>query len=77
MITREAVEVLGRIEKLSLQERAWLLGRLAALVEHAVCNDFRAEDLEEMAADPDIQREIREIEEDFQNLAAPPAEQHS
>jgi hypothetical protein len=77
MTTPEAVEVLGRIEKLSLKERAWLLGRLAALVEQAVCDDFRADDLAEMAADPDIQREIRDIEEDFQSLAAHPAEQPS
>ncbi|HVS37942.1 MAG TPA: hypothetical protein VMS17_20450 [Gemmataceae bacterium] len=78
MITDEAVELLSRIEKLSLQERAWLLGRLASSVEREVCDDFRAEDLEAMAADPDIQREMRAIEEDFRKLAAlPPPEQSS
>ena len=65
MITPEAVELMERIEKLSLQERAWLLGRLAASVERAVCDDFREEDLAAMAADPDIQREIKEINEMF------------
>jgi hypothetical protein len=77
MITPEAVELMERIEKLSLRERAWLLARLAASVERAVNDDFRADELAAMAADPDIQREIREIEEDFRKLAAPPAEQPS
>jgi len=77
MITPEAVELMERIEKLSLQERAWLLARLAGSVERAVSDDFRAEDLAAMAADPDIQREMRAIGEDFRKLAAWPAEQPS
>ena len=60
MITPEAVELLERIEKLSLQEQAWLLGDLAASVERIVCDDLGAADLAAMAADPDIQREVRD-----------------
>jgi hypothetical protein len=65
MITSEVVALLDRVEKLSLKERAWLLARLARSVEREVCDDFGGEDLAAMAADPDIQREMGQIAEDF------------
>jgi hypothetical protein len=70
MITSEMVALLDRMEKLSFKERAWLLARLARSVEREVCDDFGDEDLAAMAADPDIQREMRQIEEDFRALGA-------
>ena len=54
MITDEAVELLLRIEKLSLQERVWLLEGVAATLRREICDAGMENDLAAMAADPDI-----------------------
>ncbi len=65
MITNEAVELLLRIEKLSLPERVWLLEGVAVTLRQEICEAGQEEDLAAMAADPDIQREIKAIDETF------------
>lgn len=65
MITTEMLEILGRVEKLPLTGQLWFLERLAASVRRNVSGEFADEDLAAMAADPDIRREMRRIEEDF------------
>jgi len=55
-----------RIDQLSTDEKWCLLERLAHDLRHAKgVNSELAATLERMAADPDIQREIREIEQEF------------
>jgi hypothetical protein len=53
-----------KIHQLSTGEKEQLLGRLAQDVRAAKAAGFAAS-LRNMAADSDIQREIREIEQDF------------
>lgn len=55
------------IDKLSLDEQLRLLERLAASVRKSVQAQRHPpkDDLEAMAADPDIQRELGKIEEEF------------
>ncbi len=77
MITPEATELRQRIEQLSLDDRLWLLERLASSVRRAARSDVGDGDLAEMAADPDIQREMRQIAEDFRDLEQPVAERLS
>jgi len=77
MITTEMVEILGRMEKLPLTERLWLLERLAASVRRGVSGEATGQDLAAMAADPDVQREMRRIEEDFQAVPEQPVGQPS
>jgi hypothetical protein len=59
MITTEMVELLQRAEKLALPERLWLLERLAASVRRTVEGDDSSAALAAMAADPDMQRVLR------------------
>jgi hypothetical protein len=70
MMSEEAIQLLLRIEKLSLQDRIWLLEGVAATLRREVCEAGREDELAAMAADPDIQREMRRIEEDFRALEA-------
>ena len=60
-------EIEKRIDELSLDEQLRLLELLASRVRRRA--DTRivelGSDLEEMAADPDIQRELQAIEEEF------------
>jgi hypothetical protein len=59
-----------RIDQLSAGEKQRLLDRLAHDLRktRGVSHEFAAT-LESMAADPDIQREIRAIEQEFANAA--------
>ena len=62
--------VLSQIEahmhQLSLAEQLWLIERLAQhLREQLIVQDPFEQRLAAMAADPDIQRELQHIEEEF------------
>jgi hypothetical protein len=60
-----------RIHQLSLTEQLWLIERLAQhLRAQLLAPQTREEALAAMAADPDIQREIQAIEEEFAPAAA-------
>ena len=54
------------IQQLTLEEQIWLLERLAHHIgEQAMQQQTLESQLEAMASDPDIQREIRAIEDEF------------
>jgi hypothetical protein len=59
------------IHQLSLAEQVWLIERLAQRLREqlTVQNTFESP-LAEMAADPEIQQELRHIEEEFAPAAA-------
>jgi hypothetical protein len=56
-----------RIEKLTQEEQLWLIERLARKLRRSQPKRLavRASDLAAMAADPQIQAELRKIEEEF------------
>jgi hypothetical protein len=60
-------EIEQRIDQLSFDEQLLLLEQLAQRIRRAKHADRSApaDDLTAMAADPDIQRELREIDEEF------------
>jgi hypothetical protein len=59
-----------RIDRLSTGEKQWLLDRLTDDLRIAKSANLEfAATLANMAADPDIQREIREIEQEFADAA--------
>ena len=60
-------EIERRLDELSLDEQVRLLERLATRVRQLTTakNDGVDAELAAMAADPDIQRELRAIEEEF------------
>jgi hypothetical protein len=59
------------IHQLSLAERLWLLERLAQrLREQLIVQSPFEQQLAAMADDPDIQRELQRIEEEFAPAAA-------
>ena len=64
-MTDEAIQLLLRIERLSLQDRIYLLEGVAATLRREICEAGREEELAAMAADPDIQREMRAIDREF------------
>ena len=60
-----------RIHQLSLVEQLWLIERLAQRLRAQLSTHNTFEDaLTAMAADPEIQRELRCIEEEFAPAAA-------
>jgi len=60
-----------RIHQLSLAEQLWLIERLAQRLRTQLIPQTMVEDvLATMAADPDIQRELQCIEEEFAPAAA-------
>jgi hypothetical protein len=65
------IEMLSQIEaeitRLTKDEQLWLLKRLARHLrqENQTEADFLDDQIAEMAKDPDIQREIRAINEEF------------
>lgn len=60
-----------RIQQLSLAEQLWLIERLAQRLRAQLLAQTTFEDaLATMAADPDIQRELQCIEEEFAPAAA-------
>jgi hypothetical protein len=67
------------IDTLSLEEQLRLLERLAARVRQTVQGQRSSseDDLAAMAADPDIQRELRMIEEEFRGTELDGLEQSS
>ena len=59
------------IHQLSLAEQLWLIERLAQrLREQLMAQNIFEETLAAMAADPDVQRELQCIEEEFAPAAA-------
>jgi hypothetical protein len=56
-----------QIAQLSLDEQLWLIERIARRLRESPVPDDEAlqKELAAMAADPDIQRELRQIEEGF------------
>ncbi len=64
-------QVEGRIHQLSLAEQLWLIERLAQRLRAQLITQNPFEDaLAAMAADPEIQRELECIEEEFAPTAA-------
>jgi hypothetical protein len=67
MTSLDLVGIEAAIDQLSIADQLWLMERLARRIrersQHAP--DTRERELEEMANDPAIQREIREIEAEF------------
>jgi hypothetical protein len=60
-----------RIHQLSLAEQLWLIERLAQrLREQLIVQSPFEQQLAAMADDPDIQRELQRIEEEFAPAAA-------
>ena len=60
-----------RIHQLSLAEQLWLIERLAQrLREQLIVQSPFEQQLVAMAEDPDIQRELQRIEEEFAPAAA-------
>jgi len=60
-----------RIHQLSLAEQLWLIERLAQRLRAKLIAENTFEDaLAAMAADPEIQRELQGIEEEFAPAAA-------
>jgi len=64
-------QIEARIDQLSLAEQLWLLERIAQRVraQMIVYSPFEPQ-LAAMAEDPDIQRELQRIEEEFEPAAA-------
>ena len=64
-------QIEARIDQLSLAEQLWLLERIAQRVraQMIVHSPFEPQ-LAAMAEDPDIQRELQRIEEEFAPAAA-------
>lgn len=67
MNTTSLERIVADISQLSLSEQLWLMERIAQQIrERALDTQPVLEDqLAMMAADPDIQRELREIEAEF------------
>lgn len=64
-------QIEGRIHQLSLGEQLWLIERLAQRLRAQLIPRNTLEDaMTAMAADPEIQRELRCIEEEFAPAAA-------
>ena len=67
MTDDELVEIERRVAQLPPGEQLELVERLLRNLRHAEYTDHAAfeKDLQEMAADPDVQREMRAIEAEF------------
>jgi hypothetical protein len=67
MSSATMTEIEKRIDELSLDEQLRLLEHLASRVRHRASekSNSMGSDLAAMAADPDIQRELRAIEAEF------------
>lgn len=60
-----------RIYQLSFAEQLWLIERVAQRIrEQLVAQNTVEQQLATMAADPEIQQELRRIEEEFAQVAA-------
>jgi hypothetical protein len=49
------------IQRLTLAEQLWLMERLARHIRKQITHDQTESQIAEMAADPEIQRELRQI----------------
>ncbi len=66
MATIVLAEIEETIQRLPPDDQLWLISRLAQNLQHKLGGpDTRQAQLVAMAADEDIQRELRAIEEDF------------
>jgi hypothetical protein len=67
MMSAELVRLEAAIDQLPFSDQLWLMERLARRNRErsAHAPDSRDRELEEMANDPAIQRELREIEAEF------------
>ncbi|MEB3885745.1 hypothetical protein [Lyngbya sp. CCY1209] len=72
MISPKLLELAREVRNLSLSEQQWLLERLAKQVQSQTKSTGKFSDpsaverqLQELAEDPDIQREIAEINREF------------
>ncbi len=67
MSSAALTEIERRIDQLSIDEQERLLEHLTRRIRQAKQDgaSAAADDLAAMAADPDIQRELREIDEEF------------
>jgi hypothetical protein len=67
MSSAAITEIEKRLDELSLDEQLWLLERLASRVRQRAADKRKdlAADLAAMAADPDIQRELKAIDAEF------------
>ncbi len=60
MASRVLLDLEKQITNLTHEDKLWLLERLASILQKDVSSD-----LDEMAADPDIQRELSAIDVEF------------
>lgn len=67
MTSPDLVRIGDAIDRLPFSDQLWLIELLARRIRKRLQNapDPRDQELEEMANDPAIQRELREIEADF------------
>ncbi len=65
MTSPELVRLEAAIEQLPVTDQLWLMERLARRIREQSVHPPDPRELEEMANDPAIQRELREIEAEF------------
>jgi hypothetical protein len=67
MTTPDLVNLEAAIDQLPFSDQLWLMERLARRIRERSLQALGSpeRELEEMANDPDIQRELREIETEF------------
>lgn len=59
-----------RLDDLSIPEQRWLIDQLTRRMQQSSAPDVGSADLAAMAADPEIQRELRAIEAEFAGTEA-------
>jgi hypothetical protein len=66
-MSADLVQLEAAIDRLAVSDQLWLMERLARRIRERSeqAPDTRERELEEMANDPAIQRELREIEAEF------------
>jgi hypothetical protein len=65
MNTPTLAQLESEIQQLTFEEQIWLLERLAHQIRERSLHQEMESQLAAMAADPDIQREISEIQSEF------------
>ena len=70
MNTPTLAQLESEIQQLTFEEQVWLLERLAHQIRERTLHQEMESQLAAMAADPDIQREIRAIQSEFASAEA-------
>jgi hypothetical protein len=58
-------EISSRLPLLTAQEKEWLLQQLTAQTSRQEWEEALKRDIDAMAADPDIRRELQQIDQEF------------